>query len=77
MKLLLLDSVKVKGKKEAVYIYRVDQAVLPVAFRQAYEKGFKSYNEGAFTLAIPYFEKALELLPDDIENKLEAMVYSK
>lgn len=65
LNLLLLDSVKVKGKKEAVYIYRVDQTVLPVAFRQAYEKGFKSYNEGAFTLAIPYFEKALELLPDD------------
>lgn len=61
--LLLLDSVKVKGKKEAVFIYRVGEKALPEEFTQAYEKGFKSYNEGAFGLAIPYFEKALEVLP--------------
>lgn len=61
--LLLLDSVKVKGKKEAVYIYRVGEKALPKEFSQAYEKGFKSYNDGAFNLAIPYFEKALEVLP--------------
>ena len=61
--LLLLDSVKVKGKKEAVYIYRVGKKALPDEFTQAYEKGFKSYNDGAFNLAVPYFEKALEVLP--------------
>ena len=63
--LLLLDSVKVKGKKEAVYIYRVDENPLPAEFTEAYEKGFKSYNEGAFNLAIPYFEKAVELQPQN------------
>lgn len=61
--LLLLDSVKVKGKKEAVYIYRVGEKALPKEFTQAYEKGLKSYIEGAFSLALPYFEKALEVLP--------------
>ncbi len=63
--LLLLDSVKVKGKKEAVFIYRADEKPLPQEFTEAYEKGFKSYNEGAFSLAIPYFEKALEVVPLD------------
>ncbi len=70
MNILLLDSVKVKGKKEAVYIYRVDTSPLPEAFIRAYEKGFKSYNEGAFSLAIPYFEKALQEVPDDKAAKL-------
>ncbi len=70
LNLLLLDSVKVKGKKEAVFIYRVDQNAQSAEFIQAYEKGFKSYNEGAFNLAIPYFEKALELQPKDKAAKL-------
>ena len=65
MNLLLLDSVKVKGKKEAVFIYRADEKPMPKKFTEAYEKGFKSYNEGAFSLAIPYFEKALEVVPLD------------
>ena len=68
--LLLLDSVKVKGKKEAVFIYRVDQKPLPEDFTEAYEKGFKSYNEGAFNLAIPYFEKAVELMPQNKAARL-------
>ena len=68
--LLLLDSVKVKGKKEAVFIYRADEKPLSKDFTQAYEKGFKSYNEGAFSLAIPYFEKALEVLPENKAAKL-------
>ena len=63
MNILLLDSVKVKGKKEAVFIYQVDKNPLPEEFTEAYEKGFKSYNEGAFSLAIPYFEKAVEVMP--------------
>ncbi|MCR5189221.1 MAG: response regulator [Treponema sp.] len=70
MNLLLLDSVKVKGKKESVLIYRADEKALPKDFTQAYEKGFKSYNEGAFNLAIPYFEKALEVMPEDKATKL-------
>ncbi len=68
--LLLLDSVKVKGKKEAVFIYRVGDKALPKEFIQAYEKGFKSYNEGAFSLAIRYFEKAIGVLPDNKAAKL-------
>ncbi len=68
--LLLLDSVKVKGKKEAVFIYRVDEHPLPPEFTEAYEKGFKSYNEGAFNLAIPYFEKAVEVLPQNKAARL-------
>ena len=68
--LLLLDSVKVKGKKEAVFIYRVDESPLPQEFTEAYEKGFKSYNEGAFNLAIPYFEKAVEVLPQNKAARL-------
>ena len=70
LNLLLLDSVKVKGKKEAVFIYRVDEKPLPSAFVEAYEKGFKSYNEGAFSLAIPYFETSVKLLPQDKTAKL-------
>ena len=66
----LLDSVKVKGKKEAVYIYRVDGHPLPEAFTDAYEKGFKSYNEGAFSLALPYFETAVNVLPEDKSARL-------
>lgn len=68
--LQLLDSVKVKGKKEAVYVYRVDEKPLPADFTKAYDKGFKSYNEGAFTLAIPYFETAVNILPEDKAAKL-------
>ena len=67
---LLLDSVKVKGKKEAVFIYRVDEKPLSGDFTEAYEKGFKSYNEGAFSLAIPYFEAAVKLQPQDKAAKL-------
>ena len=70
LNVLLLDSVKVKGKKEAVFIYRVDEKPLPPDFTDAYEKGFKSYNEGAFTLAIPYFETAVNILPEDKAARL-------
>ncbi len=68
--LMLLDSVKVKGRKESVQVYRVDDKPLPEDFMQIYEKGFKTYNEGAFSLAVPYFEKALEMMPDDKAAKL-------
>ena len=65
LNVLLLDSVKVKGKKEAVFVYRVDEKPLPKDFTEPYEKGLKSYTEGAFTLALPYFEAALKVLPQD------------
>lgn len=70
MHISVLDSVKVKGKKKSVLIYRVEGKMLPEEFTQAYEKGFKSYNEGAFNLAIPYFEKAEKCLPEDKAVKL-------
>ena len=70
MNALLLDSVKVKGKTESVFIYRVDEKPLSKDFTQAYEKGFKSYSEGAFSLAVPYFEEALKFLPQDKAAKL-------
>ena len=44
--------------------------MIPAEFTQAYEKGFKSYNEGAFSLAIPYFQKALEVMPEDKATKI-------
>ena len=67
---MLLDSVKVMGKKESVQIYRVDEKPLPEEYTQIYEKGFKAYSEGTFSLAVPYFEKALELMPDDKASKI-------
>ncbi|MCR4735870.1 MAG: response regulator [Treponema sp.] len=70
MNILLLDSVKVKGKKESVNIYRIDAKALPKTFAQSYEKGLKSYNEGAFNLAIPYFKKAVKVIPQDKAAKL-------
>lgn len=70
LNVMLLDSVKVKGKKEAVFVYRVDEKPLPGDFTEPYEKGLKSYTEGAFTLALPYFEAALKVLPQDKAAKL-------
>ena len=70
MNMMLLDSVKVKGKKRSVLIYRVDSKPLPNEFVQAYEKGLKSYTEGAFSLAINYFEMAVNVLPEDKAAKL-------
>ena len=67
---MLLDSVKVMGKKESVQIYRVDEKALPEEYTQIYEKGFKAYSEGTFSLAVPYFEKALELMPEDKASKI-------
>ncbi|MCR4939203.1 MAG: response regulator [Treponemataceae bacterium] len=65
-----LDSVKVMGRKESVEIYRVDEKALPQDYMQIYEKGLKSYSEGTFSLAAPYFEKALEIMPEDKAAKI-------
>ncbi|MCR4714149.1 MAG: response regulator [Treponemataceae bacterium] len=67
---MLLDSVKVMGKKESVQIYRVDEKPLPEEYIQIYEKGFKAYSEGTFSLAVPYFEKALTIMPEDRAARL-------
>ena len=67
---LQLDSVKVKGKKESVQIYRADGKALPEEYSQSYSKGLKSYIDGAFSLAKPYFEKALEVIPSDKAARL-------
>ena len=68
--LLVQDSIKLKGKTRSVLVYRADKEPLPKDFTEAYEKGFKLYREGAFSLAIPYFEKALETMPQDKAAKL-------
>ncbi len=62
---MLLDSVKVKGKRKDVQVYRADAKALPKSFTDNYEKGFNLYSSGAWTLAQSYFEKALEVLPQD------------
>ena len=67
---MLLDSVKVMGKKESVQIYRVDEKPLPEEYIQIYEKGFKAYSEGTFSLAVPYFEKALTIMPEDKASRI-------
>ena len=72
MHVMLLDSVKVKGKKKDVQIYRADAKALPKAFTDNYEKGLNLYSSGAWTLALSYFEKALEIMPQDKAAKLMA-----
>ena len=67
---LLLDTVKVKGKTQGVKIYRADSKPLPKDYAEAYEKGLKLYTEGAWNLATPYFETAHSILPQDKAAKL-------
>ena len=66
----LLDKVRVKGKQKGVQIYRVDEKPLPSDFSDTYEKGLNLYMNGAWTLALSYFDKALEILPADKAAKL-------
>jgi len=67
---MMLDKVKVKGKNQGVEIYRVDEKALPKSFTDLYEKGLNLYLNGAWTLALSYFEKATELLPNDKASKV-------
>ena len=66
----LLDKVRVKGKQKGVQIYRVDEKPLPSDFSDNYQKGLNLYMNGAWTLALSYFDKALEILPADKAAKL-------
>ena len=61
----LLDSVKVKGKKEGVRVYSVTEKSVDTGFIKNYEKGLDLYSKGAFDLAISYFQKATKILPED------------
>ena len=61
----LLDSVKVKGKKEDVRVYSVTEKPMDSDFVKNYEKGLDLYRKGAFDLAISYFKKAIKILPQD------------
>lgn len=63
--LLQVDTVKVKGKKLGVQVYRSDLKPLDKEYIQLYEKGLSLYINGAFNLAAPYFEQALEIFPVD------------
>ncbi len=67
-----LDDVKVKGKKTAVGIYAVDRSIedFSAEYRDSYEKGFALYKKGVWNLAKEYFEKAVELSPNDKAAKL-------
>jgi len=65
-----LDKVCVKGKKQGVQVYRVDENPLPSEFQANYEKGLNLYMNGAWVLALSYFEKALEVNPKDKAAKL-------
>lgn len=60
---LLLDRVRVKGKKKGVQVYRVDEKPLPKEFTDNYEKGLNLYMNGAWTLALSYFDKTVEIMP--------------
>lgn len=63
--LLEIDKVKVKGKKQGVKVYRADENPLNESFTQNYEKGLDLYLNGAFSLALNYFEEGLKLQSDN------------
>ncbi|AEE16914.1 adenylate/guanylate cyclase domain-containing response regulator [Treponema brennaborense] len=63
--LMQVDTVKVKGKNQGVRIYRSDLQPLNDAYVQVYEKGLSMYMNGAFSLALSYFEEALRHSPED------------
>ena len=67
-----LDDVKVKGKAKAVPIFAVDRDISDhsAEYRDAYAKGFALYHKGVWSLALEYFDKALECYPDDKATKL-------
>lgn len=67
-----LDDVKVKGKENIVQIFAVDKNLeeFPATYRDYYTKGFEQYKIGAWELAVDYFQKALDEVPDDKAARL-------
>lgn len=63
--LLQVDTVKVKGKTLGVQIYKAEIKGFEEEFMQNYQKGLSLYANGAFSLALSYFEKASEIMPGD------------
>lgn len=72
--IMQLDKVYVKGKKQGVQVYRVDEKPLLPQFVTNYEKGLNLYMNGAWVLALSYFEKALDVIPD---NKAALLMKSR
>lgn len=68
--LLHVDNVRVKGKSQGVEIYRAENKALPVDYSINYEKGLNLYLNGAWTLALSYFEKCLQVIPNEKSAKL-------
>ena len=63
--LLNVDTVKVKGKHTGVPIYRADLEPLPEEYTNNYSKGLALYTNGAWNLALGYFEKASNVIKND------------
>lgn len=63
--LLQVDTVKVKGKKLGVQIYKAAGRSFGEEFMQCYQKGLSLYTNGAFSLALSYFDRAHKLMPED------------
>lgn len=70
LNLLHLDTVKVKGKTVGIEIYRVDNEPLPEKYFDFYTKAVGLYVSGAWNLALSYFEKALQEMPNDNSSKM-------
>lgn len=68
--LLQIDTVKVKGKTQISQIYRADLKPLNKDYVQQYQKGLSLYINGAFNLALPYFEQALQFVQNDKSAEL-------
>lgn len=63
--MLHVDNVRVKGKNLVVQVYRADEHPLPEDYSSNYEKGLNLYIDGAWTLAMKYFEEAAAIIPND------------
>ena len=68
--LLNVDTVKVKGKSKCVPVYRVDLDPLPENYVSNYSKGLSLYKNGAWSLALGYFEKAAAVIDNDKSSNL-------
>src|SRR5205823_6632200 len=71
----LLDSIRVKGKKEPVRIYElIGRGEAPPAWAQfinTFETGIELFQQRKFAEAIPYFAQALREKPLDEEYEKE------